>query len=136
MSIVIDASIALSWALPDEAVDGVDAVLRNGAIGPFWVPAHWRAEIANALLMSERKKRVTVEQVARLITMIEALEITVDNEGMHDALRRALPIARAHGLTVYDALYLELAERTGRPLASLDSDLLAAAKKVGVTVLP
>lgn len=136
MSFVIDASIVLAWALPDEAVDGVNAILRRSTEATFWVPGHWRAEVANALLMSERRNRISLEGVARLAVVIEALDVAVDHEGMCDVLRRVMPLARAHGLTVYDALYLELAERTGLPLASLDGDLLTAAAEVGVKTLP
>jgi predicted nucleic acid-binding protein len=136
LSVVIDASVALAWALPDEAVDGLDSLFRSSADAAFHVPGHWKAEVANALLMSERRKRSTMEQVAKVIAVLETLGIAIDIGGTQDALRRVVPLARAHGLTVYDALYLELAERTGLPLASLDRELVAAAQAVGVRTLP
>lgn len=99
------------------------------------VPFHWRSEVANGLLMAERS-RIRPEASARLALKVADFSLEVDTEGGDTVLERVLPLARAHKLTVYDALYLELAERRGLELASLDGALVEAARNVGVTVLP
>jgi predicted nucleic acid-binding protein len=90
--------------------------------------------MANVLVMAERKKRITAADAARVVELFFALPIEVEAAGLQ-SLRVLQLLAREYGLTAYDTCYLELAQRRGLPLASLDGALNRAAKKCGVPVL-
>jgi predicted nucleic acid-binding protein len=127
--LVLDASVSLAWMLPGEvgvepAKQLIDLVSDQGAI----VPSHWRLEVANALLMAERRGRVTSEQVAALLNQLAALPISIDPETAARAWDASPALARRHRLSLYDAAYLELALRKDLPLASFDGALLRAAE--------
>lgn len=132
--LVVDASIMLAWYFADEDSPPPSFVERL-AEEPISVPAHFHAEVANGVVTGERRGRSAPSQAAELAAFLDCLELERDDEGNADAIVRILPLARAHMLTVYDALYLELAERRGLPLATRDTDLIRAAKAVGVEVL-
>lgn len=134
-SFVLDASMALAWHFPDELSRRSTAVAALSDSATAVVPAHWFAEIANGLLIGERRLRTTSEERVRFVDRIHLMALDVED---HDPARLfdvVLPLARAHGLTVCDTLYLELAERRGLPLASLDDQLNAAAKRVGIALV-
>jgi len=137
MVFVVDASMTLAWHFEDEATPETDAVFARTLSEPVVVPSHWFAEVANGALVGERRQRATPGQTAHLRQQLEMLEIEVDQaeDGALLAFDRILPIASAHRLTVYDALYLELAGRRGLPLATLDRELAAAARSVGIEIL-
>lgn len=134
-SLVVDPSFALAWLLPDEA-SGEAAALReeieNGA--EAWIPAHWWLELGNGLLMAERRGRISAERLAQALSLMEALPFEEDDETAEQLSGRTFALARKHRLTIYDAAYLELAQRRGATLASFDADLLEAAEKEGVPV--
>lgn len=130
-SLVLDASVMLRWYFQDEDPLSVD-LLRSLANDRVVVPVHWGAELANGVLIGERRGRAPVAQVVQLLDLVASLDLEVDSEGAADVLDRILPLARAHRLTVYDALYLELAERRGAKLVSFDRQLLAAAAAIGL----
>lgn len=132
---VLDASVTLSWCFEDEADAAGDAVLRRLAGGRAAVPAVWPLEVANVLLGAERRGRIGAAEARRFLVLLEALPIEVDAHGLARAPREALQLARAHGLSVYDATYLELAVRTGAALATRDARLAAAARAEGVELL-
>ena len=135
-SLVLDPSFALAWLLPDEASGGAMAVreqIENGA--EAWIPAHWWVEVGNGLLMAERRGRISVEQVAQALSLIEALPFEEDERTAEQLSAKTFGLARKHSLTIYDAAYLELAQRRGATLASFDADLLKAAKKEGILVV-
>lgn len=96
------------------------------------MPSLWPLEVANALLAGERRKRTTAAKVSQFLSLLQALPVRLDGETSPRAWHDTLHLARAHGLSVYDAAYLELALRRGLPLASLDAGLKAAAGAVGV----
>ncbi|MGO8697001.1 MAG: type II toxin-antitoxin system VapC family toxin [Limisphaerales bacterium] len=130
MAYVIDPSVALAWLLPDETnaqADAVRVAVENGA--DAWIPVHWWLEIGNGLLMAERRGRITAEQVAQALSLVNALPLEEDEETAEQIPVRTLTLARKHGLTVYDAAYLELAQRRGATLATFDEQLLKAAAK-------
>ena len=134
MPLVVDASVLLRWYFEDEdelAPQLFRAVVRDSLV----VPTHWRAELANGVVVGERRGRSRPEQMAQMLQLIDRLDLTVDERGGEAALSLILPLARAHRLTVYDALYLELAERRGLPLATFDVELASAARSVGIDVL-
>lgn len=100
------------------------------------VPRHWFLEVGNTLLMGERRKRCSEADTANFLGILRALAIEPDPEPMAHVAASTFALARGHGLTLYDAAYLELAMRASRPLATLDKELRTAAKKAGVKCLP
>ncbi|MBF0167339.1 MAG: type II toxin-antitoxin system VapC family toxin [Alphaproteobacteria bacterium] len=136
MSLVLDASMALAWLLDDESNEASQSVLRLVAINGAVVPSLWRLEVANVLQHSVRRKRCDQALVERGLLRLERFRIFVDPETDEHAWGETRRLAIKHGLTIYDAAYLELAIRRGLPLASCDAELIAAAKKAGVEVVP
>ncbi|MBD0274796.1 MAG: type II toxin-antitoxin system VapC family toxin [Acetobacteraceae bacterium] len=135
--LVLDASVPLGWALPDEArAEPASGVLASLAAGTALVPSHWRAEVGNGLLMALRRGRLASDSLPEILARLAVLPVAVDDAGAHDAWAEPLAQALATGLTLYDALYLELATRHGLPLATFDAALRHAAAAVGVAVLP
>ncbi len=132
---VLDASMALAWHFPDEATVRTTQVAAWSDAQPIVVPGHWFAEIANGMLVGERRRRTTIEERARFIDRVALLDLEVDAIDPSEVFDRILPLARAHRLTIYDTLYLELAERRGLPLASLDEDLNRAARDAGIALV-
>lgn len=132
MPFVVDASVSVAWAFADEASPDAAAPLAALAHGTALVPALWWFEIRNALIVNERRGRLTEAKIAeflRNLSRLEILERGAPNES------EVLRLARTHRLTVYDAAYLELAQREGLPLATLDAALTHAAKAEGVPLL-
>ena len=133
---VLDASVTLAWCFPDERTAYAEAaldLLANGA--EAMAPAIWPFEVANALLVGEKRKRVTVAQVTSILQRITDLPISVDPVQIGRAFQQVLPLARQTELTEYDAAYLELALRLGLPLATLDAKLRQSAKDAGIALL-
>ena len=122
---IVDCSVTAAWFLKDERSAEADAVLdRITAVGGV-APWLWWAETRNVFLIAERNGRMTAADTATALTELQALGIRLDHA---PDSATALRLARFHRLTLYDALYLELAVREGRPLATLDRRLGAAAK--------
>jgi predicted nucleic acid-binding protein len=135
--LVLDASMALSWLLPDEDSGAALAVLAElPKTEGVWVAAHWRLEVVNSLCMAERKKRLDAAGIAHAVSLFTQLPVLVDPETDEHASAETLSLARHHTLSVYDAAYLELALRRGATLATLDGSLRAVAKQLGVPILP
>jgi predicted nucleic acid-binding protein len=130
--LILDTSLTLAWYFADEANPYADAVAQSLASGEAMVPSLWPLEVANALLMGERRKRSTEPQASTFLARLSTLPIVIDDETHARAWSDTLSLARAHNLSTYDAAYLELALRRGLPLASLDGKLNAAATAVGV----
>jgi predicted nucleic acid-binding protein len=93
-------------------------------------PSHFLAEVANAEL---RGRRSSSSDVAVRVERIVASGIETADRGLH-GLFEAIDLASRHGLTVYDALYLQLALDVDGELATLDADLRRAAEAEGLTV--
>ena len=127
---VVDASISAAWFLPDEATPATEAALQATATHEVWVPAIWLLEVGNLLLSAHRRKRITLEKRRQLAAAAAALRIKVDREPV--AITALDELAAHHGLSAYDAAYLELALRRGLPLATQDKALSGAMIKAGV----
>ena len=127
---VVDASVSAAWFLPDEATPATEAMLHATATHDVWVPALWLLEVGNLLLTAQRRKRITADKRRELAAAAAALRIKVDREAV--AITALDDIAASHGLTAYDAAYLELALRRRLPLATLDDALIVAMAKAGV----
>jgi predicted nucleic acid-binding protein len=134
--IVLDASVAVAWCFEDESTDFTEGILELLATGTEGLtPAIWPLEVANALLMAERRKRITVAQVTALLRRIAALPISVELIQPGRAFDQILAVARQQKLTEYDAAYVELALRFGLPLATLDDKVKQAAGLVGIKLV-
>ena len=135
MSLVLDSSMPLAWLFEDEYSQQADAALHQVMETSAIVPSLWRLEVANALQMAIRRNRIdTAFRDASLIDLA-ALAIVVDTETDFQAWRTTLHLADRCGLTLYDAAYLELAQRFELPLATLDQALCEAADVVNVPIL-
>ncbi len=125
MPFVLDASIAACWAFDDEdhpiAALSLERIRSDEAL----VPSLWWFEVRNTLIVSERRGRVTEADVATFLRGLNRLGVSVDRSPNETEV---LSLARRHRLTVYDVSYLELAQREGVPLATLDADLARAAR--------
>jgi len=130
---VLDTSLALAWYFQDEANPYADAVAAGFPAARAALPVIWPLEVANAVLMGERRQRSTEAQAARWLTYLAYLPISVDDGTNDRAWGEVLSLARAHRLSAYDAACLELALRRGLPLATLDGKLKAAASALGVS---
>lgn len=130
--LVIDSSITMCWCFPDEATTFGESVLRAvfefGAI----VPQLWAWEVANTILLGERRGRVTLEDSRLFIEILKRLPVAVDGQTPQQALENNLDLAREFKLTAYDAAYFELAKRKSLRLCTLDRQLIAAAPAAGV----
>jgi predicted nucleic acid-binding protein len=131
---VLDNSVTMSWAFPDEANPYAQDVLTTLPGASAVVPSIWPLEAANVLLVGERRGRISRADSTSFVAILDSLSIGVDGETSERALKDTLDLARAQGLSVYDAAYLELAMRRGLPLATLDDKLKAAALAVGVAI--
>ena len=135
MPLVIDASYTIALALQEAGVPEVDEVGRRIVGGEAVVPSLWRFEVANVLLTAVRRKRLNAARPGEILADLDALPIRIDDAAARRAWIATLDLADRHGLTVYNAAYLELAARLGAELASLDGDLVAAARREGVGVI-
>jgi predicted nucleic acid-binding protein len=133
-ALVIDSSAALSWCFEDEASPESDALFERVRDQGAVVPGLWHLEVANVLLQAEKRGRIAAGDVATRLELIAELPITTDTETTARAWREILALARAEGLTTYDAAYLELAIRRGLLLQTKDEALIAAAERSGVAV--
>lgn len=130
---VIDASVGFAWLHPTQATPETEKLLEqvgNGA--QVVVPSLWFIEIANSLLVLQRRKKLTPDERKSALETLGALNLTVDEESAREAFRKVSELAEKHGLTAYDAVYLELALRRKLPLASRDEALRQAAKHCGL----
>lgn len=134
-TLIIDCSIAMAWCFEDEATDETKKIQERMIVEAAVVPTIWFQEVANVLAMAEKRGRISVADSTQLVQLLAALEIQPDTESAVRAFEHILPLARNHGLTAYDAAYLELAQRKGLPLASLDDDLRAAGARLGIEML-
>jgi predicted nucleic acid-binding protein len=130
--VVIDASLAAAWCFPDEYTDYTNEVLRivGTTVDPI-APTLWGYEINNTILMSFKRGRITKNDAERLLVFLGELDVQLVAPPSYGAV---FHLAEAHGLTVYDAAYLDLALREGTAIATLDKALRSAARKAGVPI--
>ena len=135
MMIVLDSSVTITWFMPEE-VTGTTLVLLNEVTqnGAF-VPLHWAIEVGNALLIATRGRRISPEKTREALEQLVNLQVTTDRQTLDEAWGASLNLAERFRLTLYDACYLELAQRRELPLATLDKDLRKAAKALDIPLL-
>ncbi|AFZ31107.1 PilT domain-containing protein [Gloeocapsa sp. PCC 7428] len=131
---VLDCSVTMSWCLIDETNSYADAVLNsfNTDGVEALTPQLWSLEVANVLLVAERRGRITQAQTTRVITLLQALPIVIDLQTAQRAMGDTLALGRSLIISAYDAAYLELAMREGLPLATIDERLAKVANSCGV----
>jgi predicted nucleic acid-binding protein len=135
MSLVLDSSVALAWLYSDQVTPATQQVFDIVLAERAWVPSLWRLEVANSLQMGVRRGRISGEFRDASLADLALLAIEVDAETDTFAWSTTLRLAERHQLTLYDAAYLELAQRLGVPLATLDQELRAAGSALGLTLL-
>lgn len=133
---ILDCSVAMSWCLPDETDEYADMILDRltSTDRPIEavVPCIWSLELANVFLVSERRQRISREEVATAIALLNQLPISIDSAISQASLNSILEIGRNYNLAAYDAAYLELAMRLGAPLATNDQRLMNAAQQTKI----
>jgi predicted nucleic acid-binding protein len=132
---VLDSSVTMAWCFDDECDAFADGVLARLAHEAAIVPPLWPLEVANVLAIGERRGRLTPAASTRFVELLASLPLVVAEQSSGPAFDAILPLARATGLSAYDAAYLELAMRHGLPLATLDARLRAAAESLGVALV-
>lgn len=135
MSFVLDASMTLAWHFEDEASAEVRTLAHRAFADGVTVPQHWLLEVLSALLRGERRNRAHPARSQEFITFLQDLNAEVDDLDRDRAVSILLPLARDQRLSLYDAAYLELANRRGLPLATLDASLVRAASAIGVELI-
>ena len=130
--LVVDASVVVAWLFDDEEEPRADRVLERLEEDGALVPQLWHLETRNSLLIAERRGRLSAGEVKERLDALKGLPIRTDQE---PDLQSAFDLARAHGLSFYDALYIELAKRESAELATLDLALGRAASSEGVLLL-
>lgn len=138
MQLVLDHSVTMRWLLDDGSPDDVayaDHVLEllaePGATA--LVPANWALEVGNVIARAETRGVIEEARSTEFLALLQDMAIEPDHETFDRALERTLHLARRHGLSTYDAAYLELAQRKGLPLATVDADLRQAANTAGTS---
>jgi predicted nucleic acid-binding protein len=135
VSLVLDSSVALTWCFEDEhtsaTLDLLDQIVETGAMAP----SLWPLEILNGLAMAERRGRLDATRRLQLGGFLRDLPINLDPDTASQAWTATALLAERYRLTLYDAAYLELAQRLDLPLATLDQELRAVAGALGVTTL-
>jgi predicted nucleic acid-binding protein len=128
---VLDASVAVAWLLDDEEEARADAALGQLETEVCLVPQFWHLEVRNALLAAERRRRIRTHEVDERLRTLAELPVRTDTQ---PRIGTAFALARTHRLSMYDAMYLELAQRSDAPLATLDKALARAAGTAGLAV--
>ena len=129
-ALVVDASVAAVWLLEDEDHPIAEAAYQYVESSDAIVPQIWQFEIRNILITSARRRRISIDDVESLLTVVDELGMSTDHEPDFHA---TMQLALTHNLTFYDALYLELAIRRDAQVATLDSDLVRAATAAGLS---
>jgi predicted nucleic acid-binding protein len=133
---VLDASVVLTWCFPDEnapMAKHVADMFKRGDTAI--VPSFWPHEVLNALLVGEKRKRISRELVRSFLDDLARLPIVLEQFPAAIVFDRVQHFSRLHGLTAYDAAYLDLAADSGFPLATLDEDLMRACKKARIRLV-
>lgn len=135
MSIALDASMAIAWCFEDERSPESDAILDRVIEKGALVPALWKIEVANGLQMALRRKRIDRQYRDLALKRLQDFPIETDPETSLHVWSAGAGLADQYGLTLYDAVYLELAIRRQLPLATLDKALIEAGRQAGLPPL-
>ena len=133
---VLDASVVLTWCFPDEnsaAAQHVADLFKRGDTAV--APSFWPHEVLNALIIGEKRKRISHVLLRSFVNDLAKLPVALEQFPAVVVFSRVQRLGREHGLTAYDAAYLDLALDNGLPLATLDDDLFQACRKAGVELV-
>lgn len=133
MAFVLDASVVLAWLLPDEHSNAADRLMGRAARERPRAPSLLVLEVGNALLQAERRTRLRRATRLELLDAFTSVPLSLEPVGA-DAMMRAMELAATHGLTLYDACYLELAISRECALATFDDALTRAAQAERIVV--
>jgi predicted nucleic acid-binding protein len=135
MALVVDASVALAWALPDENSTYADSVLAAVEREGLRVPSLWAREVANGLVVAYLRKRITSADESAFLSALSQLSIEVQEPASAlTVIREGTAAAMRYGLTAYDVAYVDLASRERLALATLDKDMRKAAEQAGIKI--
>lgn len=133
---VLDASVVLTWCFPDENATVAQLVADMFKQGDTALaPSFWPHEVLNALLVGEKRKRISQALVRRFLDDLAKLPVALEHFPAPVVFSRVHLLSREHDLTAYDAAYLDLALDNGLPLATLDDDLVRACRRAGVELV-
>ncbi|MGA6953046.1 MAG: type II toxin-antitoxin system VapC family toxin [Candidatus Sulfotelmatobacter sp.] len=133
---VVDASVVLTWCFPDENSALAERVAQMFKEGDSAIaPSFWPHELLNALLVGEKRKRISGDLIRAFLTDLATLPIVLQESQADAVFDRIQSLSREHGLTAYDAAYLDLAQTNGLPVATLDEDLMRACARTGVELI-
>jgi predicted nucleic acid-binding protein len=130
--LVVDNSVVMSWCFHDGNNSYPNAVLDHLTEAGALVPSIWPLEVVNVLLVAERRKFLKETDSVQFIRLLLQLPIRVEYQSAESVLKDVLWLARAQGLSSYDASYLDLAMKKNLPLATLDKRMMKAARSVDV----
>ena len=129
---VLDASVAVAWLLSEKTASNAEKALLRLEDDEALVPHLWHLELRNGLLVASRRERITADELTERLNALRGLPIRTDTE---PDLSLAFVLAEKHGLSFYDAVYLELAIRHSAPVATLDRTLARAADAEGLPLI-
>ncbi len=133
---VLDASVVLTWCFPDENSAFAREIASMFKHGDSAVaPSFWPHEVLNALLVGTKRKRISISLVNSFLADLAGLPVELKPISTETVFDRIQSLARERSLTAYDAAYLEIAQSSGVPLATLDKDLIHACRAAGVELL-
>ena len=133
-SFVLDTSTTMAWCFEDESSPYADKVLEQLEENTAIAPDIWPLEVSNVLVVAERRKRMTKADSVRFQELLQELPIQVEISTPQRIFGPVLDLAREQNLSTYDASYLDLAMRTGLPIATLDDALKQAATRCGIAL--
>ncbi|OGT41278.1 MAG: hypothetical protein A3F42_07310 [Gammaproteobacteria bacterium RIFCSPHIGHO2_12_FULL_37_34] len=131
---ILDCSITMAWCFEDETSEYSEKILDALSENTAWVPALWSIEVANSLIVAERKKRISHIKAIAFKQHIDTFAIKIDDYLLTKPIELLLDLAKETGLTAYDATYLELAIRKNLPIATLDVELKKSSQKMGLSL--
>ncbi|MCF8078925.1 MAG: type II toxin-antitoxin system VapC family toxin [Desulfobacterales bacterium] len=128
MEIVIDTSALISVIVGEPERERIIELTKgNTLIGPGSIP--W--EIGNAFSAMFKKKRLTIAEAERGISIFTAIPIRYVEPDFVKALR----LSKQGKLYAYDAYFLDCAIRHKAPLLTLDRKLMTSAQSLNVEIL-
>lgn len=134
MAFVFDCSVTMAWLFPDEATEATERLRESLIETRAFVPSLWPVEVGNVLLTATRRGRIRADEWPQIRAHLQALPIEIDPVSTSRTWGTSLELANAHRLSLYDAIYLELAVRLRMPLVTLDRALRSAGQTVGIDV--
>lgn len=134
--IVADASLIVALVLREDNVADPGSIYDLLSTTHLSVPAHWSAEVANALWANKRRGRITAEMVRTAAEYLAAFNPRIDEPPSLDRMPVLVQFAEREGLTVYDAIYVQLALSNNASLATIDADVRTCARRLDIPLLP